>query len=123
MIKLNDLEHRIIERLYKRENLKRRLSKDYEFINRSKGEKKLLLILAGYQEFYWDVLLKRVYKYTENDVDVCIVIPGSQNKEKLKSICEKYNWSYLYSKHDRLGLVQNIAIKLHSKAEYIIKID
>lgn len=123
MINFKDLEHRIIERLYKRENLKRRLSKEYEFINRSKGEKKLLLILAGYQNFYWDVLLKRVYEFTESDVDVCIVIPGSPHKEKLKEICEKYNWSYLYSKYDRLGLVQNIAIKLHSNAEYIIKID
>lgn len=123
MINLKDLEHRILQRLYNRENLKRRLSKDYEFINRSKGQKRLLLILAGYQEFYWDVLLERVNKFTNENVDVCVVIPGSPNTQKLKEICERYNWSYLYSKYDRLGLVQNIAIKLHPKAEYIIKID
>lgn len=123
MINFKDLEHRILERLYKRENLKRRLSKDYEFINRSKDKKKLLIILAGYQEFYWNVLLERVNKYTNNDVDICVVIPGSPHKNTLKEICEKYNWSYLYSKHDRLGLVQNIAINLHPNAEFIIKID
>lgn len=74
--------------------------------------------IIEYQKFYWNVLLKSVY-------DILKICRGmhcyssSLNKEKRKRICEKYNILY---KHDRLGLVQNIAIKLHSKVEYIIKI-
>lgn len=94
----------------------------YCFTNRSKNKKKLLIVVAGYKEFLWDVVFGRIKKFVDNDIDICVVSPGLYSK-RLDDICKENDWSYLYTKENKLSLAQNIAIKLHKKAEYIYKLD
>lgn len=100
----------------------------YDFINRQKGSDNLMLIVAGFQPFYWDVVLKRVKKAVMSfpeDCDVCVCIPmGVDNsKEILTEYCNMFNWSLLCLRDDLLSQAQNSAIKLHPKATWIYKID
>ena len=113
---------KLIQKLYRREIRKRNFIGEYEFDNRIKGSENLVIIIAGYQEFLWDSVFRRIEMFTPKDYDVCIVTPGI-NSEKLRSYSKKHNWSYLYLKEDKLALGQNIVIKLHECARWIYKID
>ena len=93
-----------------------------EFYNRSKRSKYLLVVLAGYKEYLYPFVFDRLVKFIPNYIDVCIVSSGKFSDE-LKEKCEKENWSYLSTKKNNVGLVQNVAINLHPAAEYIFKLD
>lgn len=104
---------------------KRLFSKKYTFINRKKDSNNLLLIVAGFQKQYWEVIFNRVFenqKLFKEDMDVCICIPG-ENYLELAALAEKYDWSLLRIEKDLLAQAQNTAIKLFDKAEWIFKID
>lgn len=131
-MRLNEIVYKINKRLSKKIRESRLFSKNYEFINRSVNSENLFIILAGFQEYYWDGISERVLrskKYFEsesskNTIDVCVCVPqGEGNIEKLKCICEKNAWSFLYISEDLLAKVQNTAIKLHPSAKWIYKID
>lgn len=94
----------------------------YEFNNRQKKNEFLLIVVAGYKKFLWDCVFKRIKKYSPDNVDICIVVPG-KNDLLLKQICKDNDWSYLYTKDNKLSLAQNIAIKEHPKAQFVYKID
>lgn len=93
-----------------------------EFINRSKGHDKLLIVLAGYKQFMYDAFFERLEKYLDSDIDVCIITSGKVDTQTAE-ICEKNDWSYLSSSRNNVSLVQNVAIKNHPNAEYIYKLD
>lgn len=95
---------------------------EYEFIDRSAGKEKLLIILAGYKEYLWESVFARVKKYLTEDMDICVLTAGYAN-ERLMNLCEEENWSYLYTKENKLALVQNFAIREHVNAKWIYKID
>lgn len=92
------------------------------FDNRSGGRQKMCMILAGYKTFLFDAVFSRIEAYLPDDIDVCVVSSGLFSEE-LSSMCEKNNWSYLSTEENNVSLVQNIAIHLHPKAQYIFKID
>jgi hypothetical protein len=92
-------------------------SSDYEFINRSSGEDRLVLVIIGYQPELWDNVLARVEKYRHTE-DICLISPGIFS-DKLNSISQKYNWSYLSTEENKLSVAQNIAIREHESAKYI----
>lgn len=94
----------------------------YRFINRSKNNKKLLIVLAGYKEFLWDNVFKRIASFVDKDIDVCIISCGLFS-EKLKQICDKNKWSYLSTTENKVAVGQNLAIKIHPEAEVIYKLD
>lgn len=94
----------------------------FTFINRSKGKKDLLIVLAGYKEYLWDDVFARILLFSPKDIDICIISSGIKS-EKLFKICKKNSWSYLYTQHDKLSLAQNLAIKNHPQADFIYKID
>lgn len=98
--------------------------KGLEFIERSHNSQHLLLIVAGFQDFYWDAVFERVEKNQTqiSDLDVCIVVPGADGT-RLKKYAEDYGWSYLHIEQDLLAQAQNTAIKLHPYAKWIFKID
>lgn len=103
----------------------RLFSKRYEFINRSNESENLLLILAGFQEYYWEGVLGRVklnQNQFEENIDICICVPGESGSE-LKKFAERYNWSFLRINDDLLAQAQNTAIMLHPNARWIYKID
>ena len=106
---------------------KRLLSKQYSFTNRSKGSNNLLLIIAGFQEYYWDAVFERVQRNItqfDESIDVCICVPvGGAQASRLDDYAEQYQWSILRIQRDLLAQVQNTAIDLHTKAKWIYKID
>lgn len=95
---------------------------DYSFINRSKGSDKLCIILAGYKEPLWDNVFMRINRAAPDDMDVCVMTSGLED-EKLKQIAQEYDWSYLSTEVNHLSLIQNLAIELHKKAQWIFKLD
>lgn len=94
----------------------------YTFINRSKGSQRLLIILAGYKEFLWPLTLERLTKFVPSDVDVCILSAGLYSAA-LAELAERHGWSYLYTKANKVALVQNLAITVHPQAKWIYKMD
>lgn len=99
-----------------------KLKGKYTFINRSKSNEDLCIILAGYKEFLWKDTFTRIEKYIPNNFDVCVVSCGLYDK-KLADLCEKNDWSYLSVEENKVTLAQNIAINLHNDANYIYKLD
>lgn len=98
----------------------------FEFRNRSCKQKKLVLIVAGYQSYLWEKVLGRIKKYIDDEYDVCIVVPGQKDRsviEVLDEYCKMYCWSLLITKENKLALAQNKAIELHPDAELIHKFD
>lgn len=94
----------------------------YKFVNRSKSNKKLCIVLAGYKEFVYDILFKRIKKFSPSDIDFCIISSGKYC-EILDKICQENNWSYLSTERNNVCVAQNLAIHLHPDAEYIYKLD
>lgn len=102
--------------------------KDFEFVNRQSGHRYLLIVLAGYQPYYFDAVFERVRKCElqfKDGIDVCIC--GSncpqESKNLLNSLCQKNSWSFLFFRKNRITQIQNTAIMLHQQAEWIFKMD
>lgn len=102
--------------------LSERMRGIYQFIDYKKNAENLLVVLAGYKEFLWESVFSRLYAYIPRQMDVCIVTSGLMS-EPLKNMCKKYQWSYLSTERNHVSLAVNLAICLHSKAEYIYKMD
>jgi len=115
--KLADTKHRIDrERRFSWKKAKR------TFVSRSKGHKKLLILLAGYKAFLYDNTFERIKRFVDDDIDVCVVTSGLWSDD-IASRCEKNDWSYLSTKVNNVSLVQNLAIYLHPNAKFIYKMD
>ena len=93
-----------------------------KFIDRRKDSEDLCIVLAGYKEFLYPVVLGRLEKFAPKSMDICIISSGVWS-DALNKICEENSWSYLSTEENNVSFVQNIAIKYHSKAKYIYKID
>lgn len=94
----------------------------YKFCDRSKNRTKLCIVLSGYKPFLYESVFGRLCKYSDNDIDVCIITSGLYSVE-VDKICELNQWSYLSTRENNVSLVQNLAISLHRDAEYIFKLD
>ncbi|MBW4477262.1 MAG: hypothetical protein KME54_10365 [Tolypothrix brevis GSE-NOS-MK-07-07A] len=97
-------------------------SGSHTFIDRSKGSDRLLIVLAGYKSFLWSLTLTRIAKFVPPDVDICILSSGLYS-EPLAQMAAEHGWSYLYTKANKVSLVQNLAIAKHTKAQWIYKLD
>ncbi len=93
-----------------------------DFVNRSKGCSDLVIVLAGYKEYLYQNVFQRLIEFLPDNYDVCVVTSGKFS-DKVSDICKSNNWSYLSTKENDVGLVQNVAINLHPKAEFIFKLD
>lgn len=93
-----------------------------QFADRSRGRDKLCIVLAGYKAFLYDDVFGRIIANIEEDIDVCVVSSGLHS-DRLAALCEKNGWSYLSTKENNVGLVQNVAIKKHPNAKLIYKLD
>lgn len=94
----------------------------HTFIDRSKGCDKLCIMLAGYKEPLWNDVFARLKAFLPGDIDVCIMTSGLEN-QALMDIAEENDWSYLSTEKNHLSLIQNRAIELHPKAQWIYKLD
>lgn len=109
---------------------RRSFAHKYIFEDRSKKSENLLLIVAGFQEFYWDTVFGRVERNCrqfDESIDVCVCVPrgdlGGGILDNVRLRCEKLGWSLVYLYDDLLAQAQNTAIKLHPNAKWIYKID
>lgn len=103
-------------------NLSTRIHAEYQFDDRRKKSKDLLVILSGYKEFVWESVFPRIKAYVPKEMDVCVVTSGLVS-EQLREMCRRYQWSYMSTKKNHVSLVVNLAVWLHPDAEYIYKID
>lgn len=99
-----------------------RVKGEYFFEDRRKQSNVLFYILAGYKEFLWNNIFKRVHKYIPTDADICILSSGIYS-EKLSAIAANYGWSYLGTKKNNIPLAQNILITKYDKAKWVFKMD
>lgn len=58
------------------------------FLDNSRNKETMCFILAGYKQFTWDIIFKRIKKFCPNDIDICIVSSGLFSNN-LKIIAEK----------------------------------
>ena len=98
------------------------LASQHTFINRSKNQERLCIVLAGYKEELWDDIFARLAAVIPDNVDVCIMTSGLTN-DSLMEIAAQHDWSYLATEKNHLSLIQNRAIELHPHAKWIYKID
>jgi len=118
---IRDIYYKHKERKF--ENLKKKRSTTpHTFINRSKSNEKLLVILAGYKDRLFDLVFERVKAFLPKDIDVCIVSSGKYH-EGLAKRAEVEGYSYLSTKRNHIGLALNVAINQFEKVKYIYKID
>ena len=102
---------------------------DYIFDNRKADSENLLMVLLGFQPFYWGVVLDRVKRNVEQfkeGIYVCLCVPCGANVDAwggARLFAEKYGFSFLRIKDDLLAQAQNTAIQLHPRAKWIFKID
>lgn len=94
----------------------------FSYIERKRNLNKVCFVLSGYKEFLWENIFNRLQKYVPDDVEVCILSSGIYN-QKLLDISANNDWSYLYTEFNDLTLIQNIALHIYDKAEWIYKMD
>ena len=94
----------------------------YKFQDRRKNADTLIVILAGYKPFLWNDVFERIKRFAPSEADICIVSSGKYD-ERLIDIAARNGWSYLSTKRNCVALAQNVAINLHTEAEFIYKID
>jgi len=80
------------------------------------------VILAGYKPFLYEITFKRIKKFLDDDISVCVVSSGKWCDD-LDSLCKENRWNYLSTKRNNVSLALNLAISLHKEAEWIYKID
>lgn len=113
------------DRLISKLQTKRNFRGTCSFVDRKKDSRNLLIVVAGYKPNYWEIVFPRIYQNTKNygNIDVCICVPGHEKVDDISGIAERYKWSVLSTKKNRLSLAQNLAIRKHPNAENIIKMD
>ena len=92
------------------------------FVDRKKNSDGLLMILAGYKPFLFEDVFARVKAFTPKNLDVCIISSGLFD-DRLNELAAQNNWSYLSTAQNNIPLVQNLAIMLHERANFIFKMD
>lgn len=100
----------------------RYFNSNYKFENRSNNKESLCLVLAGYKEFTWEIIFDRIKKFSDKNMDICILSSGLYS-DRLGKIAKENNWSYLSIERNCVTLALNIALKLFDKAKYVYKLD
>lgn len=95
---------------------------EYGFYDRKRDADKVCFVLSGYKEFLWDKVFARLQRFVPQDVEVCILSSGLYS-ERLEELAGANGWSYLHTALNDLTLIQNIAISLYDKAQWIYKMD
>ena len=109
-------------RVYRKFDNMRKFAKPAFFLDNSTNSETACFILAGYKEFTWDIVFKRIKTFCPKYIDVCIVSSGVYS-EDLKKIAEDYNWSYISMKRNCVTLALNSAIREFKSAKNIFKLD
>lgn len=111
-----------VHEIRKKNRYRKQFSFHGEFIDRAKGYDKLCIVLCGYKPYLYDSVLGRLKKVIPSDIDVCLVTSGLYD-ERIAQVCEESGYSYLHTRENSVGLVQNVAIQKHPNAKLIFKLD
>ena len=111
-----------IKKILEKRNEKTKYKTKYVVEGHGNDEKYLLFVLAGYKDFLWDDVFKRIKDYQLKNMDVCIASSGVYNS-RLSDICKRNNWVYLSTKLNNVCVITNVIMRLFDKAEYIFKLD
>ena len=95
---------------------------EHSFVDRSAGHERVLVLLAGYKPYLWQFTLKRIERFLEDGIDVCVVSPG-MHSQHLDDVARANEWSLLTTKANSVSLGQNLAIAKHPRARYVYKLD
>lgn len=95
---------------------------EYKFENRKKNLDKVCFVLSGYKKFLWNSVFKRLTAFVPDDVEVCILSSGIYD-QGLSDMALNNGWSYLSTSFNDLTLIQNIALRIYDKAEWVYKMD
>ena len=84
----------------------------------------LITVLAGYKQDLWPLVMPRLKTAvaTVGGADVCFVSPGKRD-QALAELCKSEGWSYLSTATNDVSLAQNVCLKLHDRAQWIVKLD
>lgn len=120
----NFLSLKFLKKIYRKYFFKEYLPIDTPkyFLNNSQNRKIVCFILAGYKEFTWDIVFKRIQHFCPDNIDICILSSGKFDST-LNNIATKNNWSYIATKINNVCQTLNIGITCFDKAQYIFKID
>lgn len=94
----------------------------HRFDDRRRHSETLVVILAGYKPYLWDLSLARLARFLPGDVDVCVASPGIVHNE-LADWATSHSFSYLATSGNYPSLAQNLAIRHHPRARYVLKVD
>jgi len=101
---------------------RRNLTGSSYFVDRSTGSHSVVVILAGYKPYLWDMTLARLERFVVPGLDVCLVSPALRS-EALEALAERRGWSYLSTRANYVSLAQNLAIARHPGARWVYKLD
>lgn len=113
---------RRVERLLAGLVRRRNFAGAYELTDRGTGAEHLVIVLAGYKSYLWDITLARLERYVPDGVDVCLASPALRSPE-LERLAARRKWSYLSTRANYVSLAQNLAIASHPGARFIYKLD
>lgn len=101
---------------------RRNLTGSSYFVDRSSGAQAVVVVLAGYKPYLWDVTLSRLERFVAPELDVCLVSPALRSAP-LEALAERRGWSYLSTRANYVSLGQNLAIARHPQARWVYKLD
>lgn len=102
--------------------LRRIQSSPCRFVSRSKGSKRLAIVLAGYKPYLWPYSIERLAAFAPDDLDVCLIACGKESPE-IERWASQNGWSYLSTQVNEVAHAQNEAIRRHSTAQFVFKFD
>jgi len=91
-------------------------------LNNNSGGSNICFVLAGYKEYLWDIVFKRLKTFCPDTIEVCILSSGIYS-DKLRAIASSNSWSYLAFKNNCITQVLNSAIYYYHGAQNIYKLD
>ncbi len=92
------------------------------FEDRQSGAETLIIVVAGYRPKLWPYTFPRLARFIPPDADVCLVAPGVEPPE-VREAAKRNGWSYLTTPDNRLARAQNHAIRRHTSARWLVKLD
>ncbi len=115
--------YRLLKEGIRRERRRRLSSGPHRFLNRQRGERILLLVIAGYKPWLYRLVFPRLKSFLPDfPMDLCLLSSGRFDPE-LSELAKDWDCSYLSTKRNCVTLAQNMAIELHPEAEFIFKMD
>lgn len=110
------------ERLLRRAERRINHTGTFTLTDRSRGSDQLVIILAGYKAHLWDLTLPRFERFLPPEADVCL-LSSARRLPELEDLAERRGWSYLSTRQNHVSLVQNLGIRAHPAARYVLKLD